>query len=279
MGALDLDPQRPLVDPIDAATLLLVRDTRDGVQILCVERSRKSGFLGGAIVFPGGKVDPLDASPEWDAVCEATPVARGGFARDELNLRALAVAACRETFEEAAILPLTSLDDSGIAELRAERSRLSSILRERGVRLDLSKLHAIARWVTPVSEPRRYDTRFFVARAPEGQAGLHDGRETTSIFWATGSEVLRRFDAREIEVFPPTHRMLSLLAGARDTDEVIAMADRACLDPICPMLVDHADTIALVLPGDPQHEVRDPRIPGSSRFVLQDGRFLPGNPT
>src|SRR5262249_49373210 len=95
---LDLDEKREEVAPRDAATLVLVRDGASGVEVFCVERHKKSGFLGGAIVFPGGKLDAGDEDGAWDA-----RVTRSAFAGRE---RALAIAACRESLEEAAILPI-----------------------------------------------------------------------------------------------------------------------------------------------------------------------------
>ena len=87
--------------------------------------------------------------------------------------------------------------------------------------------------------------------------------------------MLGRFSAGELQLAPPTHRTLEILAGAQDADDAVTMASRACLEPICPRLVTQRDTVALVLPGDPEHELREARSPGKSRYVLRDGRFLP----
>jgi 8-oxo-dGTP pyrophosphatase MutT (NUDIX family) len=273
---LDLKLDREGVPPKDAATLVLVRSNAGGgIEVFCVERNKKSRFLGGAIVFPGGKLDAGDAAPEWEAV--VTPP------RDPA-LRAHAIAACRESLEEAALLPVDggSLSDAELSDLRKQHAddaaALRAFLAARGMRLDLGALHVFARWVTPVAENRRYDTRFFVAVAPPGQSGAHDETETTASFWASPAEVLRRFDAGEVQLAPPTHRTLSLLAECTNTDAVLAFAAGACLDPICPKLVPHEDaqgkTLALVLPGDPAHEVRESRVPGGSRYVLRGERWL-----
>lgn len=278
---LDLKLDREGVPPKDAATLILVREAPSssggGIEIFCVERNKRSGFLGGAIVFPGGKVDAGDSAPEWETVTTAP--------RDPA-LRAHAVAACRESLEEAAILPVEggALGDADLSELRklhggdaAGAAALRAFLAERGLRLDLGALHVFARWVTPAAENRRYDTRFFVAVAPPGQSGAHDETETTASFWASPAEVLRRFEAGEVQLAPPTHRTLSLLAECTRSDDVLALAARSCLDPICPRLVPHEDahgkTLALVLPGDPEHEVRESRVPGGSRYVLRGERW------
>jgi 8-oxo-dGTP pyrophosphatase MutT (NUDIX family) len=291
---LDIKLDRsPVAAPKDAATIILVRSaaSASAVEVFCVERSKQSRFLGGAIVFPGGKLDPSDADDAWTSL--ATDVRRPvrqpatPFANDGPHLRALAIAAARETLEEAAMLHSLGGAAPTQEELFALRARLGSdagalraFLGERGLRLDLSALHPLARWITPEAEARRYDARFFVAVAPPGQTGAHDEHETMASFWATPTEVLRRWEAGEVQLAPPTHATLSLLSSCETTDAVLALAAASCLDPICPRLVrvtraDEADTLALTLPGDPEHEVRETRVPGRSRYVLRGDRWLP----
>jgi 8-oxo-dGTP pyrophosphatase MutT (NUDIX family) len=282
---LDLDPSRPAVPPRDAATLVVVRDAPGGrLEVFCVER-QKVGFLGGAVVFPGGKLDEADRDPVWGARATALPRACSALAGDEATVRALAVAACREALEEAAILPVQGAELAH-AELLTWRARLAkketslgALLAARGARLDLAALRPLARWVTPVAESRRFDARFFLFAASAALRGAHDDHETTASFWAAPAEVLRRFDAGELQLAPPTHRTLEVLASARDTAHALAIADAACLEPICPRLVVQEDergsTMALALPGDPDHEVREARSPGASRYVLRGERFVP----
>jgi len=278
-GVLDLDPARPAVPPRDAATLVVVRDSRGGgIEVFCVER-QKIGFLGGAVVFPGGKLDPGDLDPAWAAHANLPREPATPWAPDEATRRGLAVAACREALEEAAILPVIHGELSH-AELVAWRGQLREaklwdLLASRGLALDLAALHPLARWITPAAEARRYDTRFFLFVAGSSLEGAHDDHETTASFWARPAQVLGRFLAGELQLAPPTHRTLEILAGARDASDALAMAGGACLEPICPRLVTHGDTVALVLPGDPEHEVREARSPGKSRYVLREGRFVP----
>jgi len=272
---LDLEPERQGPPPKPAATLIILREAEGAVEVFCVERNKKSRFLGGAIVFPGGKLDADDAEPAWADYSTAPRAAR--FAEGD-ELRALAVAACRESLEEAAILPvLGSLAHDELLALRADvaagRETLRAFLARRGLRLDLGALHPFARWITPTVESRRFDARFFVARAPEGQEGAHDMAETMASFWATPAELLARFERNEVQLAPPTHRNLTLLAMARTVDEVLANAARACLDPICPELVPQGDTMALTLPGDPQHSQKEVRVIGPSRYVLRGERW------
>jgi 8-oxo-dGTP pyrophosphatase MutT (NUDIX family) len=282
---LDLDPKRAGVPPRDAATLVVVRDGARGAEVFCVER-QKVGFRGGAVVFPGGKLDPADLERDWvSSVVGPTGARTTALAPDAAMARGLAIAACREAFEEAAILPLVgpTLDHAELLEWRARVARgeatLRGLLAASGLQLDLEALHPLARWVTPVAEARRFDARFFLYVARGAVTGAHDQRETTASFWATPAEVLRRFGAGELQLAPPTHRTLEVLATARGAREAIAAADVACLDPVCPRLVEHRDdhgqTVALALPGDPEHEVRESRSPGASRYVLRGDRFQP----
>jgi 8-oxo-dGTP pyrophosphatase MutT (NUDIX family) len=281
---LDLKLDRAASEPRPAATLLLLRDAAEGLEVFCVVRNAASKFLGGAVVFPGGKVDGHDASPELAHHARGLPASRDGFASNDEELRAFAVAALRESLEEAALLPLAegALSDDDLRDLRqrlAAGASFASVLDEEGLVVDLSSLHPFARWVTPEAEARRYDTRFFLCRAPAGQAGAHDDGETTASFWATPGDVLARFDRGEIALAPPTHRCLELLAPLANVEAALSFAGRAGLLPICPRLVEvpHGEgtTLALVLPGDAEHPVVEARVPGASRYVLRDGKFVP----
>lgn len=290
---LDLKADREPVTPKDAATLVLVRAhaSGSGIEVFCVERNKKSRFMGGAIVFPGGKLDGSDVLAEWTPLTTPPRLpARGTipFTSSDAHFRSLAIAGARETLEEAAILHVhdgTVTQDELFAlrkELTTQPDALRAFLSKRRLRLDLGALHPFARWITPEAESRRFDARFFVALAPEGQVGFHDEHETMASFWATPTEVLKRFSAGEVQLMPPTHRTIAMLADCGTTKAVLAMADTSNLDPICPRLVQQADgdgeTMALVLPGDPEHSVREERVPGGSRYVLRGDRWLPENP-
>jgi 8-oxo-dGTP pyrophosphatase MutT (NUDIX family) len=317
---LDLDPTREAVAAQDAATLVVVRDAAGGgAEVFCVERQRV-GFLGGAVVFPGGKLDPADLDVGWRAIASPPVHPAPPWARDEATVWGLAIAACREALEEAAILPLvgepasheTLVDwqrrvarkevtpsaarpqgadsnapsaarpqgaDSNAPSAARPQGADSHVLRDlvstAGRRLDLASLVPLARWITPVAEARRYDTRFFLLVAGPSLTGAHDGHETTASFWAPPAEVLRRFDRGELMLAPPTHRTLEILSTAGSARDALVLARAGCLEPICPRLVAQGDTVALALPGDPEHEVATPRSPGPSRYVLRAGRFVP----
>jgi 8-oxo-dGTP pyrophosphatase MutT (NUDIX family) len=280
---LNLDASRPHVEPADAATLVLLRDGDQGLEVFCVERNRKSRFMGGALVFPGGKVDAGDRDPEWNPL-RLEPHARlieaGGadYVRPEL-----AIAACRESLEEAAILPVsgTLTHDEALRLRQALVSgpgALRAALVERGLRIDLASLVPFARWVTPAAEARRFDTRFFMARTPAGQDGAHDDHETMASFWATPNAVLERWEARAVQMAPPTHHTLVRLSRSHTVDEALREIETARLDPICPLLVDQDGAMALTLPGDPEHPQDERLIDGRTRYVLREEQWRPEDP-
>lgn len=290
---LDLKADREAATPRDAATLVLVRPGPDarGVEVFCVERNKKSRFMGGAIVFPGGKLDGSDVLAEWTPLTTPPRLPERGnvpFTSSDAHFRSLAIAGARETLEEAAMLhvhdgKVTQEDLFALRKkLTAQPEALRAFLSKRRLRLDLGALRPFARWITPEAESRRFDARFFIAIAPEGQTGFHDEHETMASFWASPADVLKRFESGEVQLMPPTHRTIAVLAECATTDAVLEMADASCLDPICPRLVQQKDaageTMALVLPGDPEHTVREERVPGASRYVLRGDRWQAENP-
>jgi len=274
--------------PRHASTVVVVREGAQGLELFCVLRNTRSSFLGGALVFPGGKVDPSDAAEAW-AEQATTPQARVdaltepyATAAPPVTARALAVAACRELLEEARIVPLDApFGDDAVEALRAELAAspgsLPSALARVGRRLALDTLVPWARWITPEAESRRFDARFFLLGLPDGQRGRHDDHETTMSFWSRPADVLDRFARGEIFLAPPTTRTLEQLATVADLRAARALAEEQSLSPICPQFVA-AGAPFLALPGDPAHAVPERRVSGPTRFVLRDGRFVSEDP-
>jgi 8-oxo-dGTP pyrophosphatase MutT (NUDIX family) len=277
-SGLAFDPDRAPAVPVAAATVLVLRESSGGLEIYCVRRHPKSGFMGGAVVFPGGKLDPVDTEVLARGLATGEAIRAGDFAQGP-DARLLAIAAGRETVEEAALLPT----DAPAAAVRAlvddvrSGSAFDVALAARGVVLRLDRLVAFARWVTPEAEARRFDARFFLMELPPGQEAANDGRETTIGFWARPEEVLEKFMRDEIQLAPPTTRNLELLSGARTFAEAVDVASRQSLEAVCPKFVP-GDPPALVLPGDPAHDVRALRVEGPTRFVLRDGKFVSEGP-
>lgn len=286
----DLDAALHPAAPRDAATVAVLRDVGGGLEVFCVRRHIKSGFLGGAVVFPGGKVDASDQADVWAGLATAPHGRTQLLSSSGADARALAVAACRETLEEGAILPIVgALDHAAILALRAElttpasmrgASQLAVSLASRALVLQLDALVPWARWITPEAETRRFDARFFLLALPAGQEGKHDQHETTMSFWGRPSDVLDRAAHGEMFLAPPTLRTLELLAEARDVDGAMRLAGEQSLGAICPRFfpADATGAPFLALPGDPSHPVPEPRVAGPSRYVLRDGRFHAEDP-
>ncbi len=233
-----------------AATLLLLRDKPE-FQVLMVRRHHQIDFAGGALVFPGGKVEPADAQLSPNQL-----VGSEGLDADE---RAARVAAVRETFEESGVL--LAVDAAGrvcrpSAALDAARADLAAggafadSLTGLGVRLDLDALTPFARWIAPAVVPKRYDTRFYLAHAPEDQLAAGDGSETVDAEWLAPSEALRLGEVGERTVIFPTRMNLKLLAQSHTAEGAIAAARKRTLVTVEPRIVVRDGERLLSLPED-----------------------------
>lgn len=189
-----------------------------------LERHLDSDFVGGAYVFPGGKVDHADSHlPEdlWFGIDPAAEAPRFGV--DSEMALGLYVAAARETLEEAGVLL------GSTATIPADRpdhnDPLEDWLRDHGAKLDLGKLAPWSWWVTPEGVHRRYDTKFFAAVAPPEQEASHDGAETTDSMWVRPTDAIDRARAGQVMIILPTRRNLLDIAG--ESAEAIVEASRA----------------------------------------------------
>lgn len=279
----------------DAATVIVLRSSSAALppEIFFVRRSADARFMGGAYVFPGGRLDPGDADP--GVPCDLSPdaaAARLGLT-DAHRARAFFVAAARECLEESGILlshhDLAPEALQGLRDALAPRSAppITAVLAPHAVTLSLAALVPFARWVTPAVETRRFDATFFLARAPERTAhATHDGSETTASVWLSAAEALARAARREIVLAPPTHRVLEVLAHARSVDEALALAPAAPLDPVEPVVASLDGAITVILPDDPEHPrartheapprmASRPLAPMPTRFRYDDGVWIP----
>jgi glyoxylase-like metal-dependent hydrolase (beta-lactamase superfamily II)/8-oxo-dGTP pyrophosphatase MutT (NUDIX family) len=202
--------------PRPAATLVLLRDSAAGPEVLLLQRTQRSAFLGGAFVFPGGALDASDCDPRVMAravgLTDAEASARLGVASGGL---AYWIAAIRECFEEAGILLALEADGTPISPQRSatlipwRKRAFAELLDTENLLLPAGALAYYAHWITATGRPRRFDTRFFVAPAPEGQQGAHDANETVHDVWITPVEALARGDRGEIELVFATRHTLS----------------------------------------------------------------------
>jgi 8-oxo-dGTP pyrophosphatase MutT (NUDIX family) len=261
-----------------AATVVLVRDAPAGPEVLMLRRHAKAGFAASLWVFPGGVVDPGDGLVGPDCWSGIDPEALAStFDLPAERVLAAHVAAVREMFEEAGVLLAQHADgrlpDVSAAALQALRRDLNdrsvtvdldAFLREHELVLDLGAVTYWSRWVTPIQEPRRYDTCFFLARVPDGAVASHDAIETTDARWVTPQQGL---DDPGVEMIFPTIRTLEELAAVEgpagqpaDADAIVShAADRPPVTPIQPHILtdDDGAFVGIVLPDDPRfpHEL------------------------
>jgi 8-oxo-dGTP pyrophosphatase MutT (NUDIX family) len=217
-------------------------------------------FAAGMYAFPGGTVDPRDAD---HAVAWAGPSPQEWALRltcDEHEARALVCAAVRETFEESGVLlagdgPSTVVDDTTGDDWDRDRAALvdrslafAELLDRRGLVLRTDLLTAWAHWVTPRFEPRRYDTRFFVAALPSGQRTRDVSGEADRVAWMTPREAMAGVDCGEMGMLPPTYVTLQELAAFTTVADAWAAAADRRLETVVPEVEVSDDEAWLVLP-------------------------------
>jgi len=230
-----------------------------GVEVYMLRRKPSMAFAPGAFVFPGGSVDPRDADAdiawagprpqEWGRIFDAPA---------ELA-RALVCAAVRETFEESGVLLAGPAEDAIVADTtgadwEADRRALldrslslADLLRRRGLMLRADLLRPWSRWITPVVEPRRYDTRFFAAALPDGQVTRDVGGEAAEVTWIRPQDAIASGRGGEILLWPPTAVTLAELAACPDI--AAAQAPRQ-VRPVLPAAHVAEGAVWLTLPAD-----------------------------
>jgi 8-oxo-dGTP pyrophosphatase MutT (NUDIX family) len=265
------------VVPRDAATIMLVRDRPRGsessLEVCMLRRHLASDFVGGAYVFPGGKVDESDrtAAPEV-CVGRSDGEASALLGVDSGGL-AFWVAALRECFEEAGVLLayrggsgggaiVDATDDLVRRRLAAMRNRVNKAetgfleaCSDEHLALAVDRVHYFSHWITPEPAPKRYDTRFFVAALPPGQVPIHDDHETTDTVWVRPAEALERANAGEFDLIFPTMKNLQAIGRFSSSDELLAAAAAIEHVPtVVPRVVSDDRGFRILLPGDPGYE-------------------------
>jgi 8-oxo-dGTP pyrophosphatase MutT (NUDIX family) len=215
-----------LPEAIPAATLILMRPAAAGgpPEILMLERAETMAFAAGALVFPGGRIDPQD-----EAMAARFPAVPDAAAR---------IAAIRETIEETGVAPALdpTPDAAALREAIAAGEPFATLLDRSGLDLDLDALTPFARWCPNFREARRFDTLFYLAEAPAGGGTLHCADETESVhtFWASAASVLAEIEAGRAKAIFPTRRNLERLAGFASLEEARADAARHPVRQITP---------------------------------------------
>ncbi len=271
--------------PVAAASVVMLRDGPQGLEVFLVRRHQASNVLGGAHVFPGGKVDVADAAPAWRPLLDQSPAtlqaALGESETDEDTASAIFVAALREAFEEAGVLFTQANSAAQLAQVRqavSEGVDLRTALTHAGIGLSTHAVVPWTRWVTPTSPSvmdKRFDTRFFLAAVPDTQNAVHDDFETTDSIWLSPRAALTQYWDGHISLAPP--QIMSLVALARFAQVAEALADaRSRMPPVVrPEPFDDNGTRVICYPGDARHSQPTAAVPGPTRLSHRNRRFEP----
>ena len=265
---------------------MLVRDGDVGLEVFMLQRTHGAAFARSQYVFPGGQVDDDDHGEIFEPICDglddATASARMGLGHGGL---AWLVAAARECFEEAGVLlarrvgehDVVRFDEEHVAD-RFDAARrqvydgtlpFAQLCQREGLRLMVAGMHLVDHWVTPVGERRRFDTRFFVARAPDAQQPLHDDGETIASLWVRPVDALRMWEQGELQMFPPTVASLRFLEPHVTAEDALASAaDVGVPTPVLPKvrLDGDGNVLGILRPEDAGYD------------ELQDPQFVIGSP-
>lgn len=258
-----------MTTPKNSSTVVLVGSSNEAeLSVLLLKRNVALEFVGGAYVFPGGKLDDGDYDKAIYERCAGLNDEAAsqllGIGHDGL---AYFVAAARECFEEAGVLlgvrdgnARSSIEENAL-EVRELRSRLNrhemsflEVLERLDVVLLVDELRYFANWITPAGSPRRYDTRFFMARMPSGQQFTADLDETVSSAWVSPSEALGRYDSGEFKLILPTLKTLEILSDFELPDEALQWASNLReIQAVQPKMIMNGEKTEVLLPSDPRY--------------------------
>jgi 8-oxo-dGTP pyrophosphatase MutT (NUDIX family) len=267
--------------PVAAASVIVLRQGPTGLEVLLMCRQERLAVHSGAYVFPGGKVEPGDS---LDAnLIEQHGTARLAESLGEPELRdedalALYVAAIRETWEEAGILPGARLPPDGPVPPVRDAASFRRALQGLGP-YPLDGLVPWSRWITPAASftsTRRFDTRFFVCELPADQEVRHCEAECSGSIWVRPQEAIEDYWRGTIMLLPP--QIMTLLHLAHYPDVGSALAEARARRPyvIRPNPLQQAGVRVVAYPGDPLHDEKDRVMPGPTRLYFRDGRYALG---
>ncbi len=283
--------------PLDSSTCILLREGNGGgFEVFLMRRARGQSFMGGAYVYPGGRLDECDCSNEITSCARGLCAEGVGKSLQEPELadeRALGLLVCgaRELFEEAGVLLATTNDGTPLDLIAPEhRERftayrqqihdgalsMSALAQRENLVYDFERLVIYDRWITPEAEgKKRFDTRFFLARMPAAQEAWHDNMELVDSIWVTPGEALEQQRSGKIVLMPPTFKTLEELSEHDSIDEVFSAAASREVYPILPQAFALDGGWGVKLPHDPEYTIagrkRPPRPGETSRVVFRDG--------
>lgn len=275
----------------NSSTVAILREAPAGFEVFMVQRHAKSRFMADRFVYPGGKLDAADCTARAARRIDGRTPAEIQAAFGELSLRGSAqrgeqrdgeylgsglfLAGIRETFEEAGILLARRKHDPELIDLTSDPAlaqrfltyrhqlhrgalALSALAEQEELVFPLDRIAYFAHWITPLHAPKRYDTRFFIALAPENQRPLHDAKETTDSTWIRPKDAIRANQAGSFQLAPPTIYTLMQLSKFDSARAAFDWALAHRPPTILPYMHPHSDEILLLLPGDPDYPTDQP---------------------
>jgi 8-oxo-dGTP pyrophosphatase MutT (NUDIX family) len=271
----------------DASTVVLLRDAQDGLEVFLIKRSGLSDVLGGAYVFPGGKLDAADTIDDMPNRLDQTPQALHAALNEPAlqhhNAAALYVAALREAFEESGVLFAENADLAVTAEaakLLKNGEDFPAILTKLDLKLQTQHVQPWSRWITPKLasvSTKRFDTRFFLAAVPGNQTAVHDNYEATESVWLSPRAALEEYWSGAIALAPPQIMSLAHLSHHQTVASALTEARNKPPAVIEPEPFDYEGMRTITYPGDPQHSVSQRALPGPTRLRYSNKRFEPIN--
>ena len=272
--------------PIDSATVIMLRDSPQGPEVFLVRRHGDSAVLGGAYVFPGGKLDASDSELDPGLHMDADPQAlHASLAEPELQVHkatGLYVAALREAFEESGVLfseGVTPAISREAASLLNDGHSFNQVMDALKLRLQTRSVLPWSRWITPYMPSltsKRFDTRFFVATVPHTQVALHDNVETTESLWLRPMLALTQYWNGQLAMAPPQIMTLAHLTRHASVASVFQYARSNPPQAILPHAFNQEDGLRVICyPGDALHGVSKPAMPGPTRLYFRNQRFEP----
>jgi len=241
---------------IPSSTVLIIRDGVSGLEVFMVVRHHQIDFAAGALVFPGGKVDKSDYDKKLNQhLCEEE-----NSDRESIPFK---IAAIRECFEEANVLFAKNKDKKEIInsdelfKLKKwrdafinESTSMYEFARSENIVFSIDTLVPFSHWVTPEKIPKRFDTRFYIAAAPEGHDGKHDGNESVDSIWINPQQALDDCFSEKRNIIFPTRLNLEKLNQSKTVAEAINNAKNSNIVTVTPLIEKLDEGIFLTIPKD-----------------------------
>ena len=282
---MQLNTEAITTPPRAAATVVMLRDAAAGLEVFLLRRHGLSDVLGGAYVFPGGKVDVHDAELDMAARLDQSPqqlhVELNEPDIDAVTAASLYVAALREAFEESGVLfaqDASARQAEQAGNLLRQGCGFDEVLSRMALRLQTCNVVPWSRWITPKVSAvvnKRFDTRFFVSAVPSDQVARHDEHETTESVWLRPRAALEQYRDGRIELAPPQIMSLAHLSHHATVDSVLQEARRRRPPVIRPESFEQDGERVICYPGDERHSMHERALPGPTRLHYHNQRFEP----